>query len=406
MNKIIKYIVVHAGARDSYILSKALLNNHRLRLLITDFAVFIKGIKYQRGQIPLPRKYYVHFPLYFLLSKISGIVNDSFFSKIFLSRILQEKVENNIVIIYSYYANHCIEQLKKRGFKIVIFQVHPTVQYVQSRLAIATAETLDFKYIDSKNIVDKELESSLDSEIEQYNFDCVDAIICASSETESSLKFSGYGGVIYKLPYYSRFESVLTDELLLKKLELYTSGDPIQIIYIGSVSIRKGILHLIDELLSMESSKYVLHICTRESINIDLIVPFINRVSIKIHQNKSDNEVRKMLINSQFLVLPSYVEGFGHTIIEAVSQGTPVIATGNTSLPDLVQKFEVGFLCEDVKGIAMKISEGDFVKSFEYENYLKNCKKLMEDYNEVRYEENLKLILRDIEENISNIYSN
>ena len=44
------------------------------------------------------------------------------------------------------------------------------------------------------------------------------------------------------------------------------------------------------------------------------------------------------------LVLPSLFEGFGLVILEAMAQGTPVIATDHTAGPDVIEDGKDGFM--------------------------------------------------------------
>ena len=62
---------------------------------------------------------------------------------------------------------------------------------------------------------------------------------------------------------------------------------------------------------------------------------YIKDGRIITHLNKNDAEVQDLIINSHYLILPSFVEGFGLSLIEAISLVTPIIATDNTSLTDI-----------------------------------------------------------------------
>lgn len=53
-------------------------------------------------------------------------------------------------------------------------------------------------------------------------------------------------------------------------------------------------------------------------------------------------EKEKLLTNAYFLILPSHSENFGNVVIEALNQGTPVIASKNTPWKDL-EDFNCGF---------------------------------------------------------------
>jgi alpha-maltose-1-phosphate synthase len=86
------------------------------------------------------------------------------------------------------------------------------------------------------------------------------------------------------------------------------------------------------------------------------------------------------------LVLPSLFEGFGLVILEAMAQGTPVIATEHTAGPDIIKDGVDGFvvplrsaetiaekldlLARDREGlIAMKSAAQRRAGSFQWESY-------------------------------------
>lgn len=55
-------------------------------------------------------------------------------------------------------------------------------------------------------------------------------------------------------------------------------------------------------------------------------------------------------------MFPSQYEGYGLSVIEAMSAGLPVIAFNNSAMPTIIRDGETGFLCKDVKEFAKNIS--------------------------------------------------
>jgi glycosyltransferase involved in cell wall biosynthesis len=66
--------------------------------------------------------------------------------------------------------------------------------------------------------------------------------------------------------------------------------------------------------------------------------------SISIMGWRNANEIRKLLIESRGLVLPSFAEGLPVVIMEAMSVGRPVISTYVGGIPELVRHERDGFL--------------------------------------------------------------
>jgi len=60
----------------------------------------------------------------------------------------------------------------------------------------------------------------------------------------------------------------------------------------------------------------------------------------------SDAEKIKLLYKSRVFVLPSSIEAFGFSFIEALAAGVPVIGLRSTAIPELVKHGENGILLE------------------------------------------------------------
>ena len=61
----------------------------------------------------------------------------------------------------------------------------------------------------------------------------------------------------------------------------------------------------------------------------------------------SHDELPSYLNMLKLLVVPSYTEGLPNIVIEAMSCGTPVLATPVGGVPDLIEDGITGFILED-----------------------------------------------------------
>ena len=107
-----------------------------------------------------------------------------------------------------------------------------------------------------------------------------------------------------------------------------------------------------------------------------------------------DNQTRDVLLkNARFFVLPSFAEGFGIPVLEAMQYGTPVIASNVTSLPEVggsaAEYFEVGnveqlaekmewLLKDDEKCRRMGVEGVNRCKHFSWEKMTKETEALYE----------------------------
>jgi glycosyltransferase involved in cell wall biosynthesis len=76
----------------------------------------------------------------------------------------------------------------------------------------------------------------------------------------------------------------------------------------------------------------------------------------------SSNEVREIILASEFMVLPSFAEGLPVVIMEAMSLKRLVISTYVAGIPELIKHQENGWLCPagDVDALAEVMREALF----------------------------------------------
>ncbi len=114
---------------------------------------------------------------------------------------------------------------------------------------------------------------------------------------------------------------------------------------------------------------------------------------VKLVGAKHPNEVPLWMNSADLFVLPSLRESFGIVQIEAMSCGTPIVATRNGGSEEIIVSEDYGLLCEPAnsKDLAEKILIGlekewdvdkilEYAKSFTWD---KIAKEIMEIYNEL-----------------------
>lgn len=136
------------------------------------------------------------------------------------------------------------------------------------------------------------------------------------------------------------------------------------IIFVGDLIERKGIKQLLhamasEEALRGEELRVVGSGPLREELEQFALE---NKLNVHFLGSLEPNEVLEQMTSSRALVFPSLVEAFGIVVLEALSQGTPVVGASVGVLPTLVQD-EVfkdciySFVAGDVRGM------GDALKS-------------------------------------------
>ena len=86
-----------------------------------------------------------------------------------------------------------------------------------------------------------------------------------------------------------------------------------------------------------------------KELGLEKRVTFVGRLS-------GSNEVRKELLNADFLVFPTKAEGLPRTIIEAMAVGLPCISTPVAGIPELLEAEDM-IEPQNIEGFAKRITE-------------------------------------------------
>jgi starch synthase len=119
------------------------------------------------------------------------------------------------------------------------------------------------------------------------------------------------------------------------------AGGPLRVLYVGSLSQRKGIAEAFEAVAAMGSHVELTLIGAKTGFECAALdkalsrhrwIPSLPRERILAEMRRHD-----------VLVFPSLFEGFGLVVTEALSQGLPVITTLHTCGPDVIEEGVEGF---------------------------------------------------------------
>lgn len=172
-------------------------------------------------------------------------------------------------------------------------------------------------------------------------------------------------------------------------------------IWYGFISKRKNILNLLKAYkeLSDHSTKTILpkillvgKIAPNQTVITNFITDNLNGL-VKIIPHQHIYKLKYLIKNSKGLLFPSYYEGFGLPVIEAYSQGIPVMHSNVTSLPEIAGGLGISCNPYDKESIKkalvnmseLKDSEDDIFKrkqwasSFTYEKAAQEFSKIIDE---------------------------
>jgi glycosyltransferase involved in cell wall biosynthesis len=115
-----------------------------------------------------------------------------------------------------------------------------------------------------------------------------------------------------------------------------------QILYVGSMNIRKNFIGILKAYELLNDTKYKLIIVGNFSSNFNLDTKtniMLNMAkqnpNIEFRNGITDDELVQIYNESKLFIFPSFYEGFGLPVPEAMACGTPVICSDTTSLPEV-----------------------------------------------------------------------
>lgn len=120
------------------------------------------------------------------------------------------------------------------------------------------------------------------------------------------------------------------------------AGRPLRFVFVGQVSARKGIPLLLDVWTRLAPPNSELWLIGHVAPRAQPLVSGLRGVVVK--GAVSHRDLPAMLRECDVFVFPSFFEGFGLVLLEAMACGLPIIATDATAAPDIISDGREGFV--------------------------------------------------------------
>lgn len=344
-----KYIVVHAGARDWYRLAISLYENNRLAYLVTDDIIFRKEYRnlFPRSMIKIS---WIALFFKFLEKVVSSKMGFNIYKDYWLGRKAGKLSNKKKLPIFSCcrYAMTAFN-ISKIHPKI-LFQYHPQSGCVKEILQ----DEVDKNPMAKKTILEETefrySKKQLDDSI--FEVKLSDFAVGASTFTLKTLIKQGMTeNCVHMAPYGVNIKD-------FKPRNNFRKIDKMRFLFVGSFSQRKGISYLLQAFkeLEDEGENFSLTMTGRGIMDYELVKSY-NLKCLETHVNLPLEELVKLMQESDVFVFPSICEGFGLVLIQAMATGMPLITTYNTSGPDFIEEGKDGFLIEtqDIEAIKNKV---------------------------------------------------
>jgi L-malate glycosyltransferase len=152
------------------------------------------------------------------------------------------------------------------------------------------------------------------------------------------------------------------------KEELGISPKSFLICAVGQICARKGLRELLEVFSQIYDDVPQMHLAIvgkpvfshEEAYRDELVAMSVAfGIADRVHFSGERSDISSVLRSANLLVLNSFDEPFGLVLIEAMSSGTPVLATHTGGIPEIVSDSQKGWLIErgDKAGLALKLVE-------------------------------------------------
>ncbi|MCK4525249.1 MAG: glycosyltransferase family 4 protein [Candidatus Andersenbacteria bacterium] len=259
-------------------------------------------------------------------------------------------------------------EMKKNRIDVLFVPSH-TIPIIHPRNTVVTIHGLEFKYYPENYSLKERIL------LEFNTFIAVkwsSKIIVPSKSTEKDLiRFYKVDENKISVIYHGVF-SIKYPVLSIKQQERLTHPHPsqegnINILFVGRLEKRKNLVNLIKafELFkkhcTLYVTRYTLTIAGKEGFGFAEIKkaiqksPYKNDIVLKGYI--SEEEKRGLYQNASLFILPSFYEGFGLPILEAMSYGVPVICSNISSLAEVAGNTALLVDSHDIQDISNAIEK-------------------------------------------------
>ena len=206
-----------------------------------------------------------------------------------------------------------------RGMKVVDFEFHPlpglTMELLRQDAARYPETAWSFaqeqRYAGQERVND--------------SWQHADAVVCASAMTARSLEHAGCESERITIVPYG-FE---TSQVAAPRLQ----DGPAQFLFVGQGLQRKGLHHLLRAWRNVDPARARL---TLVCYSIDPgIAEMARQPGVELLGRQDRSALDAIMQRADVFIMPSLIEGFGLTYLEALAAGCHIVGTANTGLPDL-----------------------------------------------------------------------
>ncbi|HXA01676.1 MAG TPA: glycosyltransferase family 4 protein [Cytophagaceae bacterium] len=330
------WICCHLGARAHYQFARALYSGDILKSLITDVWVrdnflikILRNIASSGIVKKLLQRYHpslshvkvysfslagIYFEVSNRLQKLSGwnltIKRNNWFQEK-TSQIIKLKYpgQNEILFSFAYTALKPFEYAKSKGWRTVLYQIDPGIEEENIvKLENSNVKNSDWVAAPTKYWEDWQKECSL-----------ADRIIVNSEWSKHALLKQNIPGEKIKVIPLAHEPSKESLNFERKYPEYFSKDNPMKILFLGTLTVRKGMRPLMEAINLMKSEPVEFWFVGNQEMQIE------ENKQVRYFPHVSREDTAEFYKKADVFIFPTLSDGFGLTQLEAFEWKLPVI---------------------------------------------------------------------------------
>jgi len=309
----------------------------------------------------------------------------------FGKKVAKYAIKNNVdaVIMYDTTATSCFKYLSKKApnIKRILDVSICTGEFMKMNFEQDMEKTgtlghkLESDFLWNKSVMDDRNE---EIRLSQY-------FLGASKVVKESLIYCGVNeDDIYLVPYG-------VDKTKFSFIPKVKEKLPLKLVFVGQITYRKGIHHLLKIISSMNQYEVELYLAGSIDKSSDIILGYDKYPNIHFKGFVTRDILPKLYQESDVFIFPSFAEGYALVILEALSCGLPCIVSNLSGGNDAIQDgyngftFEAGNDEELLSKIQWFIENYDKISEMSY-----NARNSINDLSWDEYYKNINKALKSI----------
>jgi glycosyltransferase involved in cell wall biosynthesis len=283
--------------------------------------------------------------------------------------------------------------IKKNQYAMVVAQLSPTVFYV----ALASLFLPHVKYISREtSISTRRRKYRIFKILERIMYSRYDKVICVDQRVQEEL--------VRWMPHVKHKTVTFKKGIILpeprKEMERY-----IDLIFVGRIVANKGIDVLLKAVAKLKPGLLVKKVVIvgdgQQTTHLKRMTAELALSGIVEFLGKR-NDVETLLQQSRLFVLPSRIEGTPSALIEAMSCGTPVVATAVGGVPLVIENGVDGLLVppDNIDALSKAIEKTLRKKAFARKLARNARLKVVRDYSIEEYSRRMLVLYNNVLESV------